>query len=145
LENRLQVGEAPVPTLAQPKPVSGIRLSVVSLTTSFIQGICVLAVGINAAKVILGITSVAASGGSAWIHSDPVRFGLRYLSLFLSFATLWVIWNGWRLRNRSAASWRKAPLARREKWSIAFGLLSSVISWILIVAEVFAHQKMHPR
>jgi len=145
LENRLQVGEAPVSSLAQPKPVSGIRLSVVSLTTSLIQGICVFAVGINAAKVVLGITSVAASGGSAWIHSDPVRFGLRYLSLFVSFTTLWVIWNGWRLRNRSAASWRRVPLAKREKWSIAFGLASSLVSWILIVAEVFAHQKMHPR
>ena len=145
MENRPKVGETPISSLAQPKPVSGIRLSLVSLTSSLIQGICVFAVGINAAKVVLGITSVAASGGSAWIHSDPVRFGLRYLSLFLSLATLWVIWNGWRLRHRSAAGWRKAPLAKREKRSIAFGLVSSLVSWTLIVAEVFAHQKMHPR
>ncbi len=145
MENRLQVGEAPISSLVQPKPVSGIRLSLVSLTSSLIQGICVFAVGINAVKVVLGITSVAASGGSAWIHSDPVRFGLRYLSLFLSFATLWVIWNGWRLRNRSAASWRRVPLAKRERWSITIGLASSLVSWTLIVAEVFAHQKMHPR
>ncbi len=122
-----------------------VRLSLASVTASLIQGICLFAVGINWAKVVLGVTSVAASGGSPFIHSDPVRYALRYLSAILATATLWVIYNGWRLRNQSSARWRKRPLSRSEKWNIAIGLTSSILSWILIVAEVFAHQKMHPR
>ncbi len=88
---------------------------------------------------------MTAASGSSLIHSDAVRYALRYVSAFFATATLWVIWNGWRLRNRTAARWRKVPLTSREKWTIAFGLFSSLLSWVLIVAEVFAHQKMHPR
>jgi hypothetical protein len=145
LENPVEISNALALALSKSKPFSEARLSAVSLATSVIQGFCVFAVGINAAKVALGITSVAASGAAAWLHSDPVRFVLRYLSAFLSIATLWVIWNGWRLRNRSSASWRRVSLTKRQKWSIALGLASSLLSWVLIIVEVFAHQKMHPR
>jgi len=133
------------PAVNRPNPASNVRLSLASITTSLIQGLCLFAVGINWAKVAFGVTSVAASGGSSFIHSDPIRYTLRYLSAILATATLWVIWNGWRLRNRGSARWRKVPLTRGEKWNIAVGLGSSILSCVLIVAEVFAHQKMHPR
>src|SRR5262249_18727575 len=139
LEHQLESQTASFPALDEAKATNSVRLSVASVTTSLIQGICLFAVGVNWAKVALGITSVAASGGSSFIHSDPVRYGLRYASAILATATLWVIWNGWRLRNRSSASWRKVPLTRGEKWNIAVGLSSSILSWVLIVAEVFAH------
>jgi hypothetical protein len=140
-----QTSHMAVPQAEQFKSSKEVRLSVASVTASLIQGICLFAVGINWAKVVLGVTSIAASGGSPFIHSDPVRYTLRYLSAILATATLWVIYNGWRLRNRSSASWRKRPLSKSEKWNIAIGLGSSILSWVLIVAEVFAHQKMHPR
>jgi hypothetical protein len=145
LEEQIETSQTALSDSSKPKVSNEIRLSIASVTASLIQGICLFAVSINSAKILLGITSVAASGGAPFIHSDPVRYGLRYLSAILATATLWVIWNGWRLRNRSAARWRKIPLTRREKWTIVFGLASSVISWILIIAEVFVHQKMHPR
>jgi len=109
LANRVENGNESLSSLSQSKPASGVRLSIASIATSLIQGICLFAVGINSAKVLLGITSVAASGGAAWIHSDPVRFTLRYVSAFLATATLWVVWNGWRLRSRSASRWRRVP------------------------------------
>jgi len=145
LEDQIQASSVQLSNFSSSKSAGDLRLSIASVTTSLIQGICLFAVGINWAKVVLGITSVAASGGSPFIHSDPVRYALRYVSAILAIATLWVIWNGWRLRNRSSARWRKVPLTAREKWNIAVGLGSSILSWILIVAEVFAHQKMHPR
>jgi len=145
LEHRIGSQTTTFLALDKTKAANGVRLSVASVTTSLIQGICLLAVGANWAKVAFGITSVTASGGSSFIHSDPVRYALRYASAILATATLWVIWNGWRLRNRSSARWRKVPLTRGEKWNIAIGLGSSIVSWVLIVAEVFAHQKMHPR
>jgi hypothetical protein len=145
LQNHAENGNESLSSPSQSKPADEVRLSLASIATSLIQGICLFAVGINSAKVLLGVTSVAASGGAAWIHSDPVRFTLRYVSAFLATATLWVIWNGWRLRNRGASRWRRVPLTARERWTIAFGLFSSFLSWVLILAEVFAHQKMHPR
>jgi len=141
----METSQAALPQLDGSKSRKEVRLSAASVAASVIQGICVFAVGINWAKVALGITSVAASGGSSLIHSDPVRHALAYLSAILATATLWVIWNGWRLRNRTSARWRKRSLSNSEKWNIAIGLTSSILSWALIVAEVFAHQKMHSR
>lgn len=141
----MEESQVALPEESSSRSTAEVRLSVASVTASLIQGICLFAVGINWAKVVLGITSVATSGGSSFIHSDPVRYALRYVSAILATATLWVIWNGWRLRNQSSARWRKRPLSRWEKWNIAIGLSSSILSWVLIVAEVFAHQKMHPR
>jgi len=121
------------------------RLSLVALTSAAIQGLCVFAVAANSVKAVLGVASVAAGSGSSLIHSDPIRLTLRYVSAALATITCYVIWNGWRLRNRAASRWRRAPLTRRQKWAIALGLFSAVASWFLIIAEVFAHQRMHPR
>jgi len=145
LEERIATQPTSFPPVDRPNPASSVRLSLASIMSSLIQGLCLFAVGANWAKVALGVNSVAASGGSPFIHSDPVRYALRSLSAILATATLWVIWNGWRLRNRGSARWRMVPLTLGEKWNIAIGLGSSILSWVLIVAEVFAHQKMHSR
>ena len=122
-----------------------MKLSFAALASASIQGICAFVVAMNAAKLALGFTSVAAAGGSSFIHSDPVRLALRYVSATLATGTLYVIWNGWRLRNRRESQWRRAALTKRDKWTIAFGLLSAATSWFLIIAEVFAHERIHPR
>lgn len=122
-----------------------MKLSFAALASAAIQGICAFVVAMNAAKLALGFTSVAAAGGSSIIHSDPVRLALRYVSAALATGTLYAIWNGWRLRTRRESQWRRVPLTRREKWTIAFGLLSAAASWFLIIAEVYAHKRIHPR
>lgn len=127
------------------KLASEVKLSFAALTSAAIQGICVFVIAMNSVKLALGITSAATAGGASLIHSDAVRLALRYLSATLATATLYVIWNGWRLRNRRESQWRRVPLTSREKWAIAFGLLSAVASWFLIIAEVYAHQRIHPR
>src|SRR5205823_2448235 len=62
-------------------------LAVAALTSGAIQGLCVFAVAINAVKVTLGFTSVAAAGSSSLVHSDVVRFSLRYVSAALATVT----------------------------------------------------------
>jgi len=127
------------------KLTSEMKLSFAALASATIQGICAFLVAMNSVKLALGITSAATAGGSSLIHSDPVRLVLRYISATLATATLYVIWNGWRLRNRRESQWRRVHLTKREKWVIAFGVLSAATSWFLIIAEVYAHQRIHPR
>ena len=145
MEHRIELTQVAQSNHAKSRTSVERRLSVASVTASLIQGICLFAVGINWAKVALGVTSVTVIGGSSLLHSEPARYALRYLSAILATATLWVIWNGWRLRRRASARWRWVPLTSSEKWNIAIGLGSSILSWLLIIAEAFAHQKMHPR
>ena len=142
--------QAKTQEIASPSPkihklASEMKLSFAALSSATIQGICAFLIAMNSVKLALGITSAATAGGSSLIHSDPVRLALRYVSAALATATLYVIWNGWRLRNRREAQWRRVPLSKREKWMIAFGLFSAVASWFLIIAEVYAHQRIHPR
>ena len=121
-----------------------LRLALAALGSAAIQGLCAFLVAMNAIKAALGISGAAAAGGSSLIHSDPVRLALRYVSAALATLTLYVIWNAWKLRTRGASHWRKVPLTGREKWTIGLGLASALTSWFLIIAEVYAHQRIHP-
>jgi len=145
LREQAKTQEVDRPLAKNHKLTSEVRLSFAALTSAAIQGICAFVVAMNTIKIALGFTSVAAAGGSSLVHSDPVRLALRYVSAALATVTLYVIWNGWRLRNRRESQWRRLPLTRREKWLIAFGLVSAAASWFLIIAEVYAHQRIHPR
>jgi len=145
LEEQAKTQEVDRPQAKNHKLTSEMNLSFAALTSAAIQGICAFVIAMNSVKLALGITSAVTAGGSSLIHSDPLRLALRYVSATLATATLYVIWNGWRLRKRRESQWRKTPLTRRQKWMIAFGLLSAVASWFLIIAEVYAHQSIHPR
>ena len=145
LEEQAKTQEVDRPQAKNHQLTSEMKLSFAALTSAAIQGICAFVIAMNSVKLALGITSAVTAGGSSLIHSDPVRLALRYVSATLATATLYVIWNGWRLRKRRESQWRKTPLTRGQKWMIAFGLLSAVASWFLIIAEVYAHQRIHPR
>jgi len=145
LEEQTKTQEINSPSPKIHKLTSEMKLSFAALTSAAIQGICAFVIAMNSVKLALGITSAVAAGGSSLVHSDPVRLALRYVSATLATATLYIIWNGWRLRNRRESQWRRVPLTRRDKWMIAFGLLSAAASWFLIIAEVYAHRRIHPR
>ena len=145
MEEQAKTQEVDRPHAKNHKLTSEMKLSFAALTSAAIQGICAFVIAMNSVKLALGITSAVTAGGYSLIHSDPVRLALRYVSATLATATLYVVWNGWRLRRRRESQWRKTPLTRRQKWMIAFGLLSAVASWFLIIAEVYAHQRIHPR
>ncbi len=115
-----------------------------SVGAAVIQGLCVFAVAAAPIRTLLGITSVAAASGSSFIHSDAVRFTLRYAGGLLALITLYVTWNGWRLRRRPASRWRARPLSSREKRAMWIGLASAAVSILLIFAEIWAHKVMHP-
>jgi hypothetical protein len=116
-----------------------------SVGVAAIQGLCVFAVAAGPIRAALGIASAAASSGTSFIHSDPVRFTLRYVGAILALVTLFVTWVGWRVRKRPSARWRMRPLSVREKRTTWIGLVSSAISIGLILAEIWAHPIMHPR
>jgi hypothetical protein len=126
-------------------PKRALRLGTPSLVGGFIQGACALLMATNAGKALLGIATTTVAARSSFIHSDPVRIPLMIVSAFGAMAVLYVLWNGWRLRNSSSARWRRQPLSKRERWSIGFSLTCSVITLALVVGEYFAHPIMHPR
>ena len=120
-----------------------LQIGTPSLVGGLIQGACALLMVSNAGKALLGISTTAVAAKSSFIHSDPVRIPLMIVSALGATLVLYVLWNGWRLRNSSAASWRRQPLTRRERWSIGFALTCSLLTWALVIGEYFAHPIVH--
>ncbi len=115
----------------------------VSMGSGLAQGVCVLLMAANSIKALLGISSAAVAGGSSWLHADAVRIPLMIIAGVTATFTIYTIWNGWRLRNSPSARWRKRPLSRKEKVSIAAGLFFSILSLLLVVGELVAHRILH--
>lgn len=116
-----------------------LQLGAPAFVGGLIQGACALLMASNAGKALLGIATTTAAAKSSFIHSDPVRIPLMIVSAIGATFVLYVLWNGWRLRNSSAARWRRQPLTTRERWSIGFALTCSLLTWILVIGEYLAH------
>ncbi len=108
-----------------------------------IQSLCVWFMAIGAVKVAFGLGALGAAGAASFVHSDPVRITLMVAAVLGATATLFVIWNQLRLRNLPTAQWRKRPLTSRERRRIAIAVSASVLSYIFVIAELFAHRYLH--
>src|SRR5215471_19941071 len=126
-ESEQSQGDAGVPSEDAGSDSRTTHLIVPSFAAAVIQAICVFSMASNSLKVALGIGSVAAAGSSSFIHSDPVRIPLMILSAIGATITLYVVWNGWRLRNRPSARWRKQPLSIRERRRIGVAIAFSLL------------------
>jgi hypothetical protein len=122
-----------------------LQFGAASLVGGLVQGACALLIVVNSGKALLGIAFVTVAARSSFLHSDPVRISLMIASALGALLVLYALWNGWRLRNSSGASWRRRPLTKRERWSMALALACSLLTWALVVGEYFAHPIMHPR
>src|SRR5437667_438837 len=77
-----------------------LPLSLASLASGFAQGACVGLMAGNSLKSLLGVGTVTAAGGSSWLHSEPLRSLLMLVAVLTALFGLFVVWNGYRLRNQ---------------------------------------------
>ena len=117
----------------------GSRYGAVSATLAVLQGVCAFMVMSSSLKVAIGLGSFAAATASSRFHSAPVRIPLMIAAAIGATLTLYVLWNGWRLRRRPSAQWRRRPLTAGQRSRIALALGSAVFSWALVIAELLIH------
>lgn len=110
-----------------------------SLISGIIQGACALLVASSSLKILFGLAALAAAIKSSRLHSNLIRIPLMGLSTVLACLTLFVLWNGWQLRNLPSARWRKQPLTFRKKLGIALSFLSAIMTLALAFGEVALH------
>lgn len=121
----------------------GSRLAVVSLLMGFLHATCVLLLAANAVAVWLGIGGLTASGFARIVHADTPRHIFMVLASLFALSTLYVLWNGWRLRRNPAAAWRRRPLSRREKWHFGVVLGLAIATLALVISEMIEHTILH--
>ncbi len=129
----------PVITEEQPSGRTSVLLSFTSFAGGIIQGACAILVASSTAKIFLGVAGLAAAVKTSELHANIVRIPLMLISATFALITLFVLWNGHRLRNLPSAQWRKRTLTARHKAGIAFSLVASVLTLVLVVAEITIH------
>ena len=122
-----------------------LLLSSAAFVGSLVEGACAILVASASAKLFVGLGAVAGAVKASRLHADIVRIPVLLVSAAAALITLLVLWNAWRARNRSAARWRKKPLTLREKFSLAFTLLASVLTLALVIGETIEHSIFHVR
>jgi len=118
-------------------------LSGAALVGSIIEGACAVLVASASAKLFVGLGAVAAAMKASRLHSDVVRVPILLVSAAGALLMLWVLWNGWRARNRSASRWRRRTMTMREKLSIAVTLAASLLTLALVIGEAIVHPIFH--
>jgi hypothetical protein len=122
-----------------PGTQSSVLLSGVSVVSGIIQGACAILVASSSLKILVGVAGLAAAMKSSQLHSEPVRLSLMVISTVLAVVTVFVLWNGYRLRNLPSARWRKRTLSLGTKLAILFSLATALVTVALIIGEVAIH------
>jgi uncharacterized membrane protein len=118
-----------------------------ALGFALLQSVCTAVIAASGMRFALGlgafITSVATSAPSQNLHSDKFRLPMLFFATIGAIVNLGVLWQVRRLRNRPASQWRMAPVTpkkrRLEHWQFAL----SVLTILLVVAELISHKKIH--
>jgi hypothetical protein len=116
------------------------------LGLAMIQGTCAAAVLLSGLRTALGFSSLiaaAVAGPATGFHANRIRIPMLVLAGAGAAVNLYLFWNAERLRRNPSARWRMRPLPRKQRLGRAIQLGTSVLTLLLIVAEVLAHPLFH--
>jgi hypothetical protein len=109
-----------------------------------LQSICGAFIALNGVRLLIGVGAFAAATGvlklADRMHIDAIRIPMMLLALAGSVLNLVILWQVWRLRRRSASSWRQKPVSKQKVASEWFQLTLSVLTLFLLAVEFVAHR-----
>jgi len=118
-------------------------VSLTSLLFILLQSACTVAVAFSGISAAAGLGSFAAAVGltrlTGRFHADLIRIPMMVFALAGSIFTLYIVRRARVLRARPASQWRIRPLTPKEKRKETFQIALSVLTILLIVAEIVTH------
>jgi hypothetical protein len=118
-------------------------VSLTSLLFILLQSACTVAVAFSGVNAAVGLGSFAAAVGltrlTGSFHADLIRIPMMVLALAGSLFTLYIVRRARVLRARPASQWRVRALSPKEKRKETFQIALSVLTILLIVAEIATH------
>ncbi len=122
-------------------------VSLTSLLFIVLQSACTVAVAFSGVNAAVGLGSFAAAVGltrlTGSFHADLIRIPMMVLALAGSLFTLYIIRRVRVLRDRPASQWRVRALSPKEKRKETFQIALSILTILLIVAEIATHVYMN--
>jgi hypothetical protein len=121
-------------------------LSLGPLGLALIQGICAVTVFLSGLRTALGFSSLvaaAAAGPATGFHANRIRIPMLAVAGIGAVVNLLLFWNAQRLRRNPSARWRMRPLTRKQRLYNSIQVGTSVVTLLLVVAELLAHPLLH--
>jgi len=117
-----------------------------SLFCAVLQSVCSAFLAVSGIRLFIGAAAFASAIGVIKVvdklHGNKIRTPMLLVALFGSFINLAALWQVRRLRRRPSAAWRQAPVAAKKKDSERLQLVLSLVTLLLVVAELIAHWKV---
>jgi hypothetical protein len=85
------------------------------------------------------MSSLLAAEKASSFHSEKFRIPVLSIAVVGAVANLYSVWNFYRLRGASSASWRRRPLTNRRKAKDILLVTLSLAALVLAAAELFVH------
>lgn len=118
-----------------------------SLLFALLQSLCTAVLTLSGLRVAIGLTALAAAGGTyapaRGFHQDAIRIPMLILAAVGAIVNLAVLAWIWRLRSRPAAQWRRRELSAKERRSERLQVILAVVTLILVGLETWTHPMVH--
>jgi hypothetical protein len=118
-----------------------------ALAFAFLQSVCTAVIATSGMRFAIGlaafITSIATSAPAQGLHRDLIRLPMLIFAMASAGINLGVLWQVRRLRRRPSAQWRLRPLSPHKKRMEQWQLIISLLTVLLVVAELIAHKTIH--
>ena len=118
-----------------------------SLIFAFLQSTCTAVIAASGMRFAIGLgallTSIATSIPARDLHRSAIRLPMLVFALAGACINLGVLWQVRRLRKRPSAQWRFRPLSAHKRRMERWQLVMSLLTLLLVAAEVAAHIYFH--
>jgi len=112
-----------------------------------LQSACTAVMAISGLRLLIGLGSLAAAsllpGFILSIHTDKIRTPMIVIAVLGSVLNLYVVWRIRSLRARPASQWRAQPVTAKQRRSETIQIVLSILTLLLVVAEILAHHVLH--
>src|SRR5215471_12766980 len=111
-----------------------------------LQSVCSAFIALSGVRLLIGLGAFAAASGvlrlADRMHINAIRIPMMLLALVGSLLNLFALWRVRSLRKRPASAWRQVPVSAKKKTSESLQFALSVLTLLLLAAEVFAHHHL---
>ena len=113
---------------------------------ALLQSVCSAFIALSGIRLLIGVGAFAAATGvlklADRMHIDAIRIPMMLLALAGSAINLLALWRVWSLRRRPASAWRQQPVSARKRTSEFLQFSLSVLTLLLLAAELYAHHRL---
>lgn len=114
-----------------------------TLFVAGIEAVCLFFVSASGVALLVGGSAVVLAQSLLFLHQAAIRLPILAIATLGAVLNLGLLWNQHRRRTAPSAQWRMQPLSPKERRRIIFVAAMSVLTLLIVAAELYLHHKFH--